>query len=83
MKQAILCTLSYEIKTKYKLKENNELSTSAVAASFPEHESPPFPSIRYKLSLGLSHRSTDWRMVLLIKHICCFYAVTIHTNRGI
>lgn len=73
MKQAILCTLSYEIKTKFKLKENNELSTSAMAASFPERESPPFPSISCKLSLGLSHRSTDWRMMLLINHICCFF----------
>ena len=45
MKQAILCTLAHEIKPKFKLKENNEFSTSAMADSFPEHQFPPFPSI--------------------------------------
>lgn len=55
MKQVILCTSFYEIKTKFK-KKNNEFSTLAMADSFPEHKSP-FPSISYKLSSNLFNRN--------------------------
>lgn len=43
-----------------------------MADSFPEREFPSGPSISYKLSSDLSHRSTDWRMILLNNHICWF-----------